>query len=85
LLAHDLSLLQARVFQQMLLHRELFATLYGRRLKFVRGIAPSSVPVNPQRLLELWDYEGSLSAQVWQHVALQPCLADVEALSMYKA
>ncbi|KAL6764938.1 hypothetical protein V8C86DRAFT_3022064, partial [Haematococcus lacustris] len=53
----------ARVYQQQLLHRDLFATLYGTRMKFVRGLAPDSVPVNPQRLLELWDYEASLSAQ----------------------
>lgn len=55
---------QARTFQQLQLHRELFVTLYGLRLKFMCGIAPTSVPVNPQRLLELWDYEGSLTDKV---------------------
>lgn len=54
---------QVRTFQQLQLHRELFASMYGVRLRFVNGIAPTSVPINPQRMMELWDYEGSLSHQ----------------------
>lgn len=66
---HNCVSFQARVFQQLQLHRELFVDMYGRRLRFVNGIHPTSVPVDPQRLLELWDYEGSLSTS--ERVAIQ--------------
>lgn len=65
--------LQGSVYKQLQLHADLYTVMYGVLQKYVAGVAPSSVPVNPQRLLELWDYEGSLSAQVglhWQLVQL---------------
>ncbi len=55
---------QAMVLQMQHVHREMYARLYGPKGWLVRGAPPALVPVNPQRLLELWDYEGQLSEQV---------------------
>jgi hypothetical protein len=56
--------LQAMVFKMQHVHREMFSTLYGSKPWLVRTTAPKEVPVNPQKLLEQWDYEGSLTAPV---------------------
>ena len=63
---------QARTFQILQLHTELFCTLYGKQRKFVQGMAGHThmAVINPQRLLEMWDYEGSLS----EHVRLGACV-----------
>ena len=50
-------------FCQTILHLSAVILLFLSRPK-VRGQFPQHVPVNPQKVLELWDYEGSLTHQV---------------------
>eukprot|EP00955_Chlamydomonas_euryale_P104053 365535-Chlamydomonas_euryale.AAC.89 len=45
----------------MQLHIELFTVMYGQRRCQMRGLFPQHVPVDAQRVLEVWDYEGNLS------------------------
>ncbi|KAG1666911.1 hypothetical protein FOA52_005971 [Chlamydomonas sp. UWO 241] len=57
--AHKLG----RTFQQLQLHVELYRVMYGQRRHLMSGLFPTSVPVNPHKVLEMWDYEGSLTSQ----------------------
>lgn len=50
---------QARVLQQIQLHMELTRLLHSARL-----LPQERAAVDPHKLLALWDYEGSLAAQV---------------------
>ena len=56
---------QSRVFQMLQVHLEMYHVMYapGRRHQ-LRGLFPAQVPIDPQRLMQLWDYEGSLTAKV---------------------
>jgi hypothetical protein len=55
---------QTHTLQQLHLHRELFGVMYGRRSRAVVKGAPLTIPINPTRKMEMWDYEGSLSLPV---------------------
>eukprot|EP00798_Chlamydomonas_sp_ICE-L_P021453 gene21454-28423_t len=52
----------SQVFLKLQLHLELVHVMYGpRHRQRMLGISPTSMPVNPEKLIALWDYEGGLS------------------------
>lgn len=69
-----ISAAQARVFQQQRVHTELISTLYGSKAWMMAARLPRSAPVNPDKLLQLWDYEGGLTRKVGTSVCMCVCV-----------